>query len=144
MVGESLPWKARTRTCLCYMTRIPRGFGMPATPDRRTPPPSLPRQVNSGVRCYRNLSSSAPLVTPPSPPAPTFRPNLPELASTFDAFDRHHRRYSCLYSRRFLQRECARRVCRWTDHNTCAHTTFESSGILREASVERTVTLLLT
>jgi len=41
------------------MTRIPRGFGMPATPDRRTPPPSLPRQVNSGVRRYQNLSSLA-------------------------------------------------------------------------------------
>jgi len=51
-----------------YMTRIPHGFGMLATPDRRTPPP---RQVNSGVRRYQatlhHLATSTPSSRPESP-----------------------------------------------------------------------------
>lgn len=63
------------------MTRIPRGFGMPATPDRRT---LRSRQVNSGVRRYQSTLPASPY--PPVPLAsPTSTGRLPEPPSTFDA-----------------------------------------------------------
>ncbi|KAK1119332.1 hypothetical protein K0M31_013518, partial [Melipona bicolor] len=60
--------KPRTPPRSCYMTRIPRGFGMPATPDRRTPPP---RQANSAVRRYQTTPSptTPPLHRRPLPPS---------------------------------------------------------------------------
>lgn len=139
---ESLPWKARTRTCLCYMTRIPRGFDMPATPDRRHT-----TSFSSSSSELRRKALPKPLFSCTLPPFiphrqhPTSQTNLPEPPSTFDAFDRHHSR---LYSRRLLEGTCEMYVAGRTTIHTHTHTPFKSSRVLREASVERTTTLLLT
>lgn len=83
--GSISPGKLGTRSR--YMTRIPRGFGMLATPDRRTPPP---RRVNSAVRRYQTTPrpprTSADLCRPPPASADLHRPLSTINGINFDIY----------------------------------------------------------
>lgn len=102
------------------MTRIPRGFDMPATPDRRHT-----TSFSSSSSELRRKALPKPLFSCTLPPfiphrqCPTSQTNLPEPPSTFDAFDRHHSR---LYSRRLLEGACEMYVAGRTTIHTHTHT----------------------